>query len=103
MSKSKHRPGRTAFIVSWESEPPENRLEWISVVRDVVDSSAGSYRIRFWQEPKGWRFDLEQRLDLGEPATDVIVNTSEAVRFNLHYVLWERGFPIDPDWKVPNP
>lgn len=85
------------FIVTWEAEPPGDKLQWIGVLREVFASAAGSYRIRFWKTENGWRFDLDPRLDLGLTDPEQITNTDEAVRFNLQYLLREKGLPMDPE------
>jgi len=86
------------FIVSWEGEPPSDRSEWIRVLREVLLTAAGSYRVRFFQTPAGWRFEADPRTDLGPPHQGEITNTAESVRFNLQYLLAERGMPMDPGW-----
>lgn len=88
------------FIVTWEGEPPERKSEWIRILREVLEAASGSYEVHFRRAPGGWRFSLTLRSDLGASGTGVIANTLEGVRFNLHYMLWERGLPVDPEWDV---
>ena len=35
------------FIVKWDGPPPEDKPEWIEILRDALASELGSYRVVF--------------------------------------------------------
>jgi hypothetical protein len=88
------------FIVSWKSEPPEDKDDWIVVLREVMSGAGGSYRIWFYQGPKGWKFDFEWREDAAGDE-GMLANSPDTLRFNLYQSLLARGKAMDPDWRTP--
>jgi hypothetical protein len=90
------------FIVRWKGEPPDDKEDWINVLRDVVTGAGGSYRIWFYPGPHGWKFDFEWRQGRGgSDDDDMLSNSPETLRFNVYQSLLERGKPMDPDWRTP--
>jgi hypothetical protein len=87
------------FIVKWEGASPPDKGEWIDILRDVLASELGSYRIVFRQQQAGWRFALDWRPD-DQVGDDVLVaNTPDSVAFNIYMGLADRGKPVDPGWR----
>jgi hypothetical protein len=87
------------FIVSWLGGSPHDKGEWIQILRDILASEFGSYRIVFTRGRRGWRFALEWRR--GDEASDdaLIANSPESVAFNIYVGLIGAGKPLDPTWK----
>ena len=88
------------FIVSWKTEAPPDKAEWLSVLREVMSGAGGSYRIWFYEGPKGWKFDFEWRED---PAAEegLLANSPDTLRYNVYQSLVDRGKRMDPDWRTP--
>ena len=86
-------------MVRWDAEPPSDKLEWIEILHDVFASTSGSYRVRFYPGSECWKFSLECREDLGMPEGEIVANSADSIRFNLHQALVERGKPLDPNWR----
>jgi hypothetical protein len=87
------------FIVRWDGDPPQDRQEWVQIVREVLLGASGSYTIRFYPSEAGWKFELDWREDLGTVDQDMVANTPGSVKFNLHETLKQKGKPVAPDWK----
>ena len=85
------------FIVRWEGGGPDDKAEWIAVLREVLAGELGSYRVCFVRAPRGWRLALECRPDSDSEAEAVISNSPESVAFNIRQLLLDRGKPLDPD------
>jgi hypothetical protein len=87
------------FIVAWEGKAPPDKADWIRVLREVLASELGSYRVVFSQAKRGWRFTLEWRED--EPSRDesLVANSPESVAYNIYVSLAGSGKPIDATWK----
>ena len=86
------------FIVKWEGGGPEDKAEWVAVLREALSGELGSYHVRFFQVESGWRFALDYRPQEGPSDDAVMANSPESVAFNIHQLLSERGKPIDPTW-----
>jgi len=84
------------FIVRWDGESPPDKEEWITVLREVLSSELGSYRLRFYPTEAGWRFDLDWRPEREAKGDAVIANSPESVRFNVYEALVRAGKPLDP-------
>jgi hypothetical protein len=86
------------FIVAWDGGPPADKTEWLRVLRDVLATELGSYRVVFRRHPGGWRFTLEWRE--GEaPEEAVVSNTPESVAYNIYVHLAGEGKAVDPGWR----
>ena len=86
------------FIVGWEGGPPEDKGEWIAVLRETLASEVGSYRIVFTRARQGWRFTLDWRRD--EPGEEgLVANSPQSVAYNVYVGLAEAGKPVDATWK----
>jgi hypothetical protein len=87
------------FIVAWEGKAPPDKADWIRVLREVLASELGSYRVVFSKAKRGWRFTLEWRED--EPPRDesLVANSPESVAYNIYVNLAGSGKPIDATWK----
>jgi hypothetical protein len=86
------------FIVHWEGQTPEDKAEWIAILREVFAGEVGSYRVSFFLAERGWRFRLDYRADTDPRDELVMANSPDTVAYNVHRVLSERGKPIDPTW-----
>jgi hypothetical protein len=87
------------FIVAWDGEPPDDKAEWTGILREVLASEPGSYRILFRKEAGGWRFTLDWRQDPRFEGEDVVANTPESVAYNVYVTLAGGGKPLDPGWR----
>jgi hypothetical protein len=87
------------FIVAWDGKPPDDKTEWIGILREVLASELGSYRVLFRRDALGWRFALEWRPDPLFEGEDLIANTPESVAYNIYASLAGRGKPVDPGWR----
>ena len=86
------------FIVKWEGGGPEDKAEWVAVLREALSGELGSYHVRFFQVEAGWRFTLDYRPEESPPDDAVMTNSPESVAFNIHQLLSDCGKPIDPTW-----
>jgi len=86
------------FIVRWNGSPPQDKREWIEVLRDALASELGSYRILFQPGPAGWRFRLEWRPDDQLRDDGLIANSPDSVAFNIYQGLIDAGKPLEPGW-----
>ena len=86
------------FIVKWEGGGPEDKAEWVEVLREALSGELGSYRVRFFQAEAGWRFALDHRPEESPREDAVMANSPESVAFNIRQLLSDRGKPIDPTW-----
>ena len=73
------------FIVKWEGGGPEDKAEWVAVLREALSGELGSYHVRFYQAES-------------PPNDAVMTNSPESVAFNIHQLLSDCGKPIDPTW-----
>jgi hypothetical protein len=87
------------FIVAWDGRPPDDKAEWIRILRDVLASELGSYRVVFRKDTHGWRFSLEWREDPLARDDELISNTPESVAYNIYVSLAGGGKPVDPGWR----
>ena len=87
------------FMIRFDGTPPADKQEWIEILKDVFASTLGSYRIRFYPGPGGWKFDLEFREDRGMKEGEILANSAESIRFNVYKSLADRGKPLDADWR----
>jgi hypothetical protein len=87
------------FIVAWEGAPPADRSEWIQILREVLASELGSYRVVFRKGARGWRFSLEWREDPQSRGEELVANTPESVAYNIYVNLAGGGKPLDPSWR----
>lgn len=87
------------FIVKWDGPPPEDKPEWIEILRDALASELGSYRVVFQPgEQEGWRFTLEWRPDDQLRDDGLIANSPESVAFNVYQGLIDARKPLEPGW-----
>lgn len=86
------------FIVRWEGGGPDDKAEWVAILREALSGELGSYRVCFQRAGKGWRFALDHRQE-SAPAGEVLIsNSPQSVAFNIRQLLLEGGKPLDPDW-----
>jgi hypothetical protein len=90
---------RGMFIVAWEGKAPQDKGEWIEILREVLAAELGSYRVVFKNGARGWRFTLEWRMDERAGDEALIANTPESVAYNIYVHLAGSGKPIDPTWR----
>ena len=92
------------MVVRWEGEDPPDEGAWIDVLRDALDEETGSYWVRFYREPQGWRFDLEYRQASGS-GDSIFKQADESVALHVYTRLVESGRPLDPGWRpfAPTP
>jgi hypothetical protein len=86
------------FIVKWEGLPPEDKREWIDILRDTLASEFGSYRVVFQPGQGGWRFTLEWRPDDRPTDDGLIANSPDSVAFNIYQAMIDAGKPLEPGW-----
>jgi hypothetical protein len=86
------------FIVKWEGDPPEDKPEWIQILRDTLSSELGSYRVVFEPGHEGWRFALEWRPDEQIHDDGLIANSPDSVAFNIYQALLDAGKPLEAGW-----
>jgi hypothetical protein len=86
------------FIVKWEGVPPEDKPEWIQVLRETLASELGSYRVVFEPGQEGWRFSLEWRPDDQLHEDGLIANSPDSVAFNIYQAMLDAGKPMEPGW-----
>jgi hypothetical protein len=87
------------FIVAWQGTPPPDKAEWIQILRDVLASELGSYRIVFNRAKRGWRFTLDWREDERARDEGLVANSPESVAYNVYVGLAGGGKPVDATWK----
>jgi hypothetical protein len=87
------------FIVAWEGEPPADKAEWTEILREVLASELGSYRVVFRRAPRGWRFELEWRDDGRAGDVEVVANSPDSVGYNIYVSLAGNGKPLDAGWR----
>jgi hypothetical protein len=87
------------FIVKWEGGGPEDKAEWVAILREALSGELGSYLVRFFPGDSGWRFTLDYRPDENPSNEAVMANSPETVAFNIRQLLSDGGKPIDPSWK----
>jgi len=87
------------FIVSWEGRAPPDKARWIAILREVLASETGSYRVVFRRHARGFRFSLEWREDVEPPDEALIANSPESVAYNIYVNLAGGGMPLDPTWR----
>jgi hypothetical protein len=87
------------FIVAWEGEPPADKAEWTEILREVLASELGSYRVLFRRAPRGWRFELEWRDDGRAGGEELVANSPDSVSYNIYVNLAGSGKPLDPVWR----
>ena len=90
------------FIVAWEGTPPPDKDEWTGILREVLASELGSYRVVFRRASRGWRFELEWRDDGRSGDVELVANSPESVGYNIYVNLAGSGKPLDPSWR-PRP
>ena len=86
------------FIVRWEGGGPEDKAEWVAVLREALSGELGSYRVCFLRGEKGWHFVLDHRPESHPEGAAVVANSPESVAFNIQQLLLDGGKPLDPDW-----
>jgi hypothetical protein len=86
------------FIVRWDGPPPEDKPDWIEILRDALASELGSYRVLFQRGSEGWRFTLEWRPDDQPHDEALIANSPDSVAFNIYQGLIDAGKPLEPGW-----
>jgi hypothetical protein len=86
------------FIVKWNGPAPDDKREWIDVLRDTLAAELGSYRVVFQQGQDGWRFTLEWRPDDQLNEDGLIANSPDSVAFNIYQSLLDAGKPLEPGW-----
>lgn len=91
------------FIVAWEGTPPPDKAEWTEILREVLASELGSYRVVFRRAARGWRFELEWRDDGRSGETEVVANSPDSVGYNIYVNLAGSGKPLDPLWRPTQP
>jgi len=92
------------MVVGWEGEAPPDKAEWFDVLDEALGEEAGSYWVRFYRKPEGWRFDLERHraADWNKPS---FKRADESVALHVYTLLVENGKPLDPGWRpfAPGP
>ncbi len=81
---------------------PPDRSAWYEVLGEALGEDAGFHWVRFYQEPGGWRFDLECRTASGTEER-ILERADESVALNVYTLLVENGMPLDPDWRPSAP
>ena len=87
------------FIVTWQGVPPPDKADWIRILREVLASELGSYRVVFNRAKRGWRFTLDWREDERARDEALVANSPESVAFNIYASLAGGGKPVDATWK----
>ena len=86
------------FIVRWEGGGPEDKAEWVAVLREALSGELGSYRVCFLRGDEGCRFVLDYRPESHPEGEEVVANSPETVAFNIQQLLLDSGKPLDADW-----
>src|SRR5512135_3783510 len=87
------------MVSRWEGEPPSDKQEWVEVLFDALGEEASFYWVRFYQNPGGWRFDLERHGETPGPnAWSSYRRADESTALRVFASLVERGKPLDPSW-----
>jgi hypothetical protein len=87
------------FIVAWEGTPPPDKDEWTAILREVLASELGSYRVVFRRGARGWRFELEWRDDGRTGDVELVANSPDSVGYNIYVNLAGSGKPLDAGWR----
>ncbi len=94
------------MLVRWEGETPPDKTAWTDVLRGALGEAAGSYWVRFYRQPEGWRFDLERRqASASDPFGSSFTPADERITLRVYTLLVESGKPLDPGWRpfAPTP
>jgi hypothetical protein len=87
------------FIVKFDGGAPEDKAEWIAILREALAGELGAYRVRLYRAEKGWRFKLEWRPEPDAPAPPPAADGPAAAALNVYRLLERRGKPVDPTWR----
>lgn len=86
------------MVVKWEGENPPDTGAWFDVLSEALGDEAGSYWVRFYREPGGWRFDLGRHRASGSLEPN-FARADESTALRVYTLLVESGKPLDPGWR----